>query len=74
MRLVDAARSSSHLLYISKEDYGTLQQQWVSLLAAQHPISNAERVPQIGHVTGNLKVNPGKNDLVWIRTRGFKIM
>ncbi len=73
MRLVDAARSSSHLLHTSKEEYGTLQQQWVSLLAAQHPISNAERVPQIGHVTGNLKVDPGRNDLVWTK-RGFKIM
>ncbi len=73
MRLVDAARSSSHLLHTSEEDYGTLQLQWVSLLAAQHPISNAERVSQIGHVTGNLKVDPGKNDLVWTE-RGFKIM
>ena len=73
MRLVDAARSSTHLLYTSEEDYGTLQQKWVSLLAAQHPISNAERVPRIGHVAGNLKVTPGRNGLMWAM-RGFKIM
>ena len=44
----------------------------MSLLAAQHPISNAERVPKNGHVGRNLKVDPGRNGLVWAMA-GFKI-
>ena len=45
--LLDAVRSSSYLPYKPKEGYETLQQQWVSLLAAYHPIPPAERVPHI---------------------------
>ena len=45
--LLDTIRSSSHTPYVSKEGYGTLQQQWVSLCAAQYHISHDERVTQI---------------------------
>ena len=36
-----------HLPYASKEGIEALQKQWVSLLAVQHPICHAERVPPI---------------------------
>ena len=44
---LDTIRSSSYLPYKPKEGHETLQQQWVSLLAAYHPIPPAERVPHI---------------------------
>ncbi len=47
--LVDAIRRSSHPYHASKEAFEILQQQWMSLLAAQYDISNADGVPQIWH-------------------------
>ena len=35
--LVHATRSSSYLLYTSKEGYGILKQQWMPLRASYHP-------------------------------------
>ena len=55
--LADAIRSTFHLSYASKEDFETLQQQWLSLLAVHHPICRTERVPQIWHFV--------RVDLVW---------
>ncbi len=45
--LVDATKSFSNHPHMFEECYGALKQQWMSLLAAQHPIPLAERVPQI---------------------------
>ena len=58
---LDTIRSSSYLPYKPKEGYETLQQQWVSLLAAYHPIPPAERVPQIQYLTCNLRDSPSRN-------------
>ena len=44
--LVDARSSLIHT-YMSKEGYETLKQQWIALLAEEHSICHAERVPQI---------------------------
>ena len=40
-------RSSYIHSYIPKEDYGSVKQQWMYLLAEQHPFSHTERVPEI---------------------------
>ena len=45
--LTDAVRNSSNNSYTSREGYETLDQQWMSLLAAQHPITSAEKKPEI---------------------------
>ena len=45
--LQDAVRRSFHLPHTSKEDYKILQQQWLCLLVAPHPISSVESVFQI---------------------------
>ena len=45
-RLVDAARSSSNYPFVYEEGYETLDQQLLSLLAVQHPISFWERGTQ----------------------------
>ena len=59
---LDTIRSSSYLPSRPKEGYETLQQQWVSLLAAYHPIPPAERVPQIRYFQGNdLRASPSRN-------------
>ena len=44
------ANAVQHFLkhnYEDKEGYETLNLQWMPPLAAQHPISTAERVPEI---------------------------
>jgi hypothetical protein len=45
--LTDASRKSIHLPHTSNEGYETLQQQLISFLTTQHPISHAEMVPPI---------------------------
>ena len=45
--LANAVQNSLKHHYEDKEGYETLKQQWRSPLAAQHPISIAERVPEI---------------------------
>ena len=40
-------------------------QQWMSLLAALHPISLSERVFKIWHFTGNLRIAFGRKDTMW---------
>ena len=45
--LVYAFWTSYNHLKTSKERYETLKQQWISLLAAKHPISNADKVSVI---------------------------
>ena len=45
--LVDAIKSFSSHHPMFKECYGTLKQQWMSLIVAQYPIPSTERVPQI---------------------------
>ena len=47
MEVVYSIRSSPKHPYISEEDYETLEQQCMSLLAAHPHISHAERVPDI---------------------------
>ena len=63
--LVDAVRRSSHPYHTSKEAFEILQQQWMSLIAAQYDIPNVHGVPQIWHFVWNLGVILGKNDTVW---------
>ena len=62
MELVDDIRRVSEHLYVSKEGHETIQQQWMSLCAAQHPLSHAERVPQILHFVCNFRVDPCRID------------
>ena len=45
--IVYSVRSSLNHHYISKEDYETLEQQWMSLLIAHPHIYHVERVPEI---------------------------
>ena len=59
--LVYAVRSSSNLHHLFKESYAPLQQQWISLLAVQHPISCVEKVPLIHYFVCNLRVNFDRN-------------
>ena len=72
--LVHATRSSSHLLYTSKEGYGILKQQWMPLRASYHPNSCTERVPGIWHFARNLGVVLGRNATVWTRRRSHMLL
>ncbi len=47
-RQEDAQRRSSHLSHVSKEGLETLHKQWLSLIAAQHPISVLRGYPKCG--------------------------
>ena len=64
MELIYTVRSSFHLTYTSNTDYEIIQQQWMSLLAAQNPVSHAERVCKILHFGCNLRLNLGQNDTI----------
>ena len=59
--LVDVIRISSQPPHISKEGVETLQQQWMSFLTAQYPISLTERAPEIRCFLCNLRVGLGRN-------------
>ena len=63
--LLEAARSSSQLPYISMEDYETLQRQWMSLFIVHHSIFSSERVSYICHLVWKLRVNLGRNVMIW---------
>ena len=65
MGLNDAIRSSSHPPYEYKEDYETLQQQWVCPHVVHHSILCAERVLKIWHFVYNLRVALGENVAVY---------
>ena len=57
------SKSCPNPFHISKEDYESLQQQWMSLLAVYHPFSGAERVPKIWYFVYYLRVvDLGIND------------
>ena len=71
--ILSDVRSSSHLPYASQGGYKTLQQQWIAFLAAHHPISGAERVPQIRHFVSNFRVNLGRKCIVW-PISGFQML
>ena len=58
-------QSFSNLPYTLEEWYGTLQQQWMSFLAVQHPILRSERVSKILHFVYNLRVSIGRKCTVW---------
>ena len=62
---VDAAISPSNLAYHSKEGYDILNQQLMSLLAAHHHISPAERIPEIWYFAWKMRVVIGRKDTVW---------
>ena len=62
--LFDVWISFNHA-YMSKQGYETIKQQWLSLLATQHPISRTEGVPKSWYFWWNLRVNFGRNDNVW---------
>ncbi len=58
MGLLGSVKSSSDLNYTSKERYETLQQQYISLIAAYYPFPPVERVLQIWHfVCTLLRIN-----------------
>ena len=59
---VDDVRNSYHLTYQSKEGYETLQKQWVPFIIAYHPISHAERVPEIWYFVCHWRNNNSRND------------
>ena len=59
------AISPSNLAYHSKEGYDILNQQLVSLLAAHHHISPAERIPEIWYFAWKSRVVIGRKDSVW---------
>ena len=63
--LADAVRRSPHLPYTLNAGCELLQQQWMSFLILQHPISCAEGVPQIEHFMCNLSVDISRNCMVW---------
>ena len=54
-----------------KECYGTLKQQWMSLIVAQYPIPSTERVPQIWYISWNLIVAFGRNDTYGVDHKGL---
>ena len=62
--LVKATRSSSCPTNASKEEYETLQQQWIHLLAVYHCISHDDRVSKVQYFVCNLRVNHNRNDNV----------
>ena len=43
--LIDATKSVFNHPYMHKECFGTLKQQWMYLVVAQHPVPPTERVP-----------------------------
>ena len=55
--LVDAVKSCFRHSHISNEGYETFQQQWLSHIAAQHPIPYAEMGPKIWYFVCNLRLN-----------------
>ena len=61
------------------EEYAALEHQWISLSAAQHPISHAERVPEILYFVSNLRDYIGRNGKVrairgvWMLSEGPSI-
>ena len=61
----DTIRSSFNQPYRCNEGFETLNHQWVSLLAAQHPISSAERVRKIWYFTWNSGLVFSRNHTVW---------
>ena len=65
MGVVYSARSSSSYSYISKAGFGTLEQQWVSLLVAQHHIPLPEKVPEKWNFAWNLRLVGSRNDTWW---------
>ena len=56
--LVDAARISPHHSYASEEGYKSLQQQWISLLVAQHPFPHNDRVLTIWYFGVQFESSP----------------
>ena len=61
----DATKRLFNPSHISKQVDDSLNHQWVSLLAAQHPISSAERVRKIWYFTWNSGLVFSRNHTVW---------
>ena len=57
MWLVDAIRKTSNVLYLCKEGFEILHEQWLSLLVIQHIICHTERVSKLWLFFCNLRVN-----------------